>query len=505
MQKRWFNFRPIFLTFVFLMIGILFAFYITKYKVVSLIAIFFIFAIVVTIAVIKRKIVYLLIPVFAFIFACSIFNISVNSFNNNANINPTNIYCRVYSISSVDNGIIRVKADNCKFDGKGYKTNINILIYDDESNFKNVEIGSVISFKPIKFYKSDLEYNSSIPNSKMFSDNLKYTATCNIDNLMVQKIDKTFVEKIKQNIKDNLSGNLSNENVEIAYSALFGDKELLSEEQYSAYRLSGIAHLLAVSGLHVTIIVAIISKILSLMKVKGWANLIVISIFLLLYAYVCNFSVSVVRASVMSIILLLSVLLGREYDSLTSIGFAGIIIFCMNPLCVFDISFLMSFSCVLGIVLFSKPFSMVLQKAKMPNKVADAFAISASTLLTLMVISAFYFNNFNVISLIANVIIIPIFTIVFSVVFVVSLMSLIIPFITVVLSPLNYVFDFINVMASFLGNLNFANFSTAEVNFIGVPIYFVLLLIISRICVAKHINKLLISMPILAIMVLCLL
>ena len=112
------------------------------------------------------------------------------------------------------------------------------------------------------------------------------------------------------------------------------------------------------------------------------------------------------------------------------------------------------------------------------------------------------FNNFNAISLIANILLIPVFTIAFSIVFVVSLLSLIFSSITVILSPINYIFDFINVVATVLGNLKYANLTTIQFNFIVIPIYFILLFIISRICVARDKNKVIISLPILAIMLL---
>ncbi len=484
------------------MIGSLFSFYVTKHKIISLILIISIFIFVLIIAILKHKLKYFIIPVLTFIFSCSFYNISINNFNKSVETVPATITARIYSISNEDNGVLRVKADECKFDGKNVNTNINVLIYDSQSIFANIEVGRIISFTPNKFYKSDLEYNNSTPNAKMFYENLKYTVTCKYEDVSFYELDKTFVEKIKEHVKDNLAGNLTNENVEIAYSALFGDKDYISEEQYSAYRLSGIAHVLAVSGLHVSIIVSILITILSLFRTNGWLKFVIVALFLGLYAYICNFSVSVIRASIMSLMAMLALLLGKEYDPLTAVGFAGIIIFLINPLCIYDISFLMSFACALGIILFSKPISIALQKAKITKRVADAIALSSATLISLIFISAYYFHNFNAISLIANILLIPVFTIAFSIVFVVSLLSLIFSSITVILSPINYIFDFINVVATVLGNLKYANLTTIQFNFIVIPIYFILLFIISRICVARDKNKVIISLPILAIMLL---
>jgi len=485
------------------MLGSLFAFYIKNHLIISIITVVSIFGIVIGVAIFKKKIKYFLIPLTAFVFAVGIFNFKIYNFNKDGLEKPEQIQARVYSVGSPKQGQIKLKADSCVFDGKEINTNIIIYLYDNNSLFNDVEIGDIICIKPKNFYKTNLSYKNT-PNSKMLTEKLKYSVTVDIDMFLITGNDKTFVEEIKQEIKTNLTGNLTNENVELAYSALFGDKELLGEEQYKAYRLSGVAHLLAVSGLHVSIIVMVISKILSMLKIKGWYNFVIIVLFLGFYAYICNFSVSVVRAGIMSLLVLLSTLFHREYDPLTSIGLAGIVVFIINPICVFDVAFLMSFGCAFGIVLFAKPIATVLKKIKITPKVADAMAITLSTLLSLLIISAYFFNNFNFISIIANLLIIPIFTVAFSFVFIVSLMSLIIPHIALILYPFNYVFDVINVLATMLGNLKFANIPTTTLNFIAIPIYFVLLFMLSRICMANHLNKIIFSLVIVAILLLCL-
>ncbi len=456
------------------------------------------------ISIVKRKVKYFLIPVVTFICACAIFDYSIYSFTKTELFSPNNVECRVYSISSVEQGVISVNADSLKFDGKKIDSNLNLLIYDKTGLFNDIEIGSVIKFEPKQVYKTDLFYYSEIPNTKQFKENIKYTLTTDITSIKLIDKDVSFIEKLKLEIKNNLRGGLTNENVELAYSTLFGDKDFLGDEQYKSYRLSGIAHLLAVSGLHVSIIVGILTFLCSVLRINGWAKFILIGILLSLYAIMCDFSVSVVRAGIMSLIALLSVLIGKEYDPLSAIGFAGIVAFVLNPLSIFDISFLMSFACAFGIVLFMKPISQALQKIVVNKKVADAMAVTISTLVALIMISAFFFKNFNFISLIANLILIPIFTVAFSIVFVVAMLSMIIPHIGYVLLPLNYIFDLINVLASLLGGFWFANLSTTGINFLAVPLYFLLLFMISRICVATNQNKIIFSLPTVAILLLCL-
>ena len=80
----------------------------------------------------------------------------------------------------------------------------------------------------------------------------------------------------------------------------------------------------------------------------------------------------------MSVVLMLADFFGEEYDSFCSISIAGIVIYFLNPLCVFDISFLMSFGCVAGIAVLYKPednFLEVLKLVEEINQKANASAI----------------------------------------------------------------------------------------------------------------------------------
>ncbi|MBR6779134.1 MAG: ComEC/Rec2 family competence protein [Clostridia bacterium] len=498
MKGRWFNFRPLFLIFLFLMMGTLFAYYSTQYTIVASITAALTFGIVITVAILKRKIKYFIIPLATFIIAISGYSLAVYSFNKKVEFVPTTIQARVYSVSKAENQRVVLRADNCTFDDKTIDGNITVYLYDNDGLFENIHIGSVIKFKPERFNKTDLFYHDT-PDANAYANNLRYTAVVNMQNVTYLKTDNTFAEKIKSQIKQNLNGELTNENVEIAYSALFGDKELLSTEQYSAYKLSGVAHLLAVSGLHVGIIVAILCWVLK--RVNPWVKIAIVSLFLIFYTYLCGFATSIIRASIMSIVLLLSSTLRKEYDSLSAISLAGMILFVVNSLVIFDIGFLMSFSCVLGITLLYKPISIALQKIHMPKLIADSFAISCATMVSLMFIMAYYFKTLNIISLIANILLIPIFTFGFTIVFVVSIVSLFLPFVTKILPPVDYIFDFINLCATVLGNLKFANLSTTSMHFIVIPIYFALILIMSRICTARHRNKIIISLPTLAILI----
>lgn len=141
---------------------------------------------------------------------------------------------------------------------------------------------------------------------------------------------------------------------------LFGETGDMAEETMSLFRRSGAAHVLVVSGLHITILIygfyGLLSKVMRPQKAAVWA-------FPLLFLLVAveGFTLSVVRAAVMSAIMLLSKILGRGYDGITSWGIALLGILLFRPWAVESLSFWMSFGAVLGILLFAKPFFQMMQ------------------------------------------------------------------------------------------------------------------------------------------------
>ncbi len=504
-NKRWFNYRPLCIILAFLVIGSLFAYYITRNVIVTIIISIIILTISLVISILKRKIKYILVPLFSFVLGLSAFYIVEYNYNQGINYSPNKITARIYNFDKSHDGYIEVLVDNCIFDNDKNNDRMVIQIYDKDNLFTNLDLGSVISFIPDKFEHLSLYNNRDIPNCYYVNKNIKYYSNTNYNTINIIRQDLTFAEKIKEYIKSNLSDGLSNENVEIAYSALFGDKASLSDSQYSAYKLSGVAHLLAVSGLHVGIIAGILYKILDLLKVKRWGRVLIVALILLLYMYICGFSVSVVRATIMTLTLLIAPLVFRQYDALSATALAGIIVFFINPMCVFDISTLMSFSCVFGIILLFRPLAKMLSHSKMPKSLIDSLAISIATMISLMMVMAYFFNTLNLISIIANILLIPLFSVSFSIVFVLSILSLIFPLITHLLFVINPIFDFINLLAAILGNMPISNLSTIDFKYIGIIVYFIILLVLSRICVAGHKEKVILTLPLLALLIVCLL
>ncbi|MBQ8027763.1 MAG: ComEC/Rec2 family competence protein [Clostridia bacterium] len=181
---------------------------------------------------------------------------------------------------------------------------------------------------------------------------------CTADNeiAIAESLKKTasyYIRIIKDYICLTLGEFVSGDSGSLAVSMLTGDKGTLSAQVNNAFKVCGLSHTLAVSGLHMNIIVLALYKLVSRIfsKAKRFSALICIPI-ALLYAAVTGFSVSAVRACTMIIVMLLGKVISRKSDSLNSLGFAALIITLINPYAVLDWSFMLSFSSALGIVVF---------------------------------------------------------------------------------------------------------------------------------------------------------
>ena len=137
-----------------------------------------------------------------------------------------------------------------------------------------------------------------------------------------------------------------------AKALLLGETSGFSYQQERAFQVSGLRHVVAVSGLHVSILFSLIY--LAFGHRRGWNFLFGVPL-LLAFAAVAGFTPSIVRACVMQLLMLLAMLVDKEYDPPTALAAAVLVILGVNPMAVTSVSFQLSVSCMVGIFAFSEP------------------------------------------------------------------------------------------------------------------------------------------------------
>ncbi len=184
---------------------------------------------------------------------------------------------------------------------------------------------------------------------------------------------------------------------------LLGDTGDIDEDVLQDFRDGGIAHLLAVSGLHVTLLCG---ALYLLLKRAPWkTRLFAILGFLLLYCVLTGFAPSAIRASVMSGCLFLSQGVLRRYDPPSSLALAFIVLTLWNPFLLFSPSLQLSFGAVGGLLLLSPLITQCLQK--LPNILREGLCASCAAQLGILPFTATKFHRFSLFGVFINLLVIP--------------------------------------------------------------------------------------------------
>lgn len=268
-------------------------------------------------------------------------------------------------------------------------------------------------------------------------------------------------------------GEVAPQNGNLAYALLTGDRSLVDDDTLDGFADAGVMHVFAVSGLHVGFVVAVFGWILDRLRVKRWAKLVALVVPLTIYAYVCGFPASVVRATIMTAVALLLQIAWRKTDLLNSISISAVVLLVVNPLNLFNAGFLLSFGAVYGIATVSASLKRLIDgrvKGKFANKILSALAVSIGATLGTVLISAHYFGSVATLAVAANLVVVPLV----SVIFVLSAVSLLPLFFGYVGGVVEVLLGLARLFSQLISNLPFATLDTPR---LGVAIVFWLILL----------------------------
>ena len=190
----------------------------------------------------------------------------------------------------------------------------------------------------------------------------------------------------------------------ILKAILLGDKSSLREEDELLYQKNGISHVLAISGLHISMIGVSLYKFLRKCRLTFIEAGIPSGLLLFCYGIMTGFGISTIRAVCMFLAMIFSEILGRTYDMASAMALAAIIVLIRNPLQAWQAGFLLSFGAVTGICFVYPVISSVFQ---MRNRMMKTILFSLSILLITYPISVHFFYEYPLYSTLLNFIVIP--------------------------------------------------------------------------------------------------
>ena len=194
----------------------------------------------------------------------------------------------------------------------------------------------------------------------------------------------------------------------IVSALIVGDKTALQSDRTEAYRATGTAHLLAISGFHTGIIAAILG--LFVPKRKRWLRTAFVGIGLIMYCCIAVYAAGIVRASIMVTCALLCRALNRRADSLNGLAAAAVLILAFEPFQLYSVGFQLSFAACFGLILFSKQFETALASAHIPLAGSVSACLGAS--IATAPFQAAYFGCLPLYFVAGNLIAVPLFSLV---------------------------------------------------------------------------------------------
>ncbi len=169
---------------------------------------------------------------------------------------------------------------------------------------------------------------------------------CNIFARCINSLKNILLEKIYKILPQEEAG--------MCICLLLGDKSGISDEVNNSFRQANLSHILAISGAHISYILLGLSTILSCLNIhKKWINIFTI-IFLFVFMFLAGASPSIVRACIMAILNLVANIIFVKSDTFNNLGTSAFVILAFNPYAILDISFQLSFAGTIGIVAFTE-------------------------------------------------------------------------------------------------------------------------------------------------------
>jgi len=375
---------------------------------------------------------------------------------------------------------IQILSLNNKQKYKGKKLILNI-----KDNNNKLQYGDVIKISG-EFKVPDEARNYGGFNYKQYLKTKKIYGTLSGNKIIV--LDKNvsvgkLINNIREDIKNKLKEVLYENNYDLCIGILIGDREQLDDNIENDFRNSNLTHMLAVSGAHISYVILALSFVIR--KIDKRLSKIITIFFLLFFMALINFTPSVTRASIMSILILISSLFHRKSDVYNNLAFSSMLILVINPYTILDIGFQLSFTGTIGIIFFyNKIQACIKQKINYKNKILEyvlnSIIVTISANILIIPIIAYQFNTISLTFWISNLLASPIMGVIVVLGFLTYFISVIsIPLARLICIPLNLIIILLSKIANICAKLPLSTIRVKTPYIISILFYYFFVILIS--------------------------
>jgi len=393
-----------------------------------------------------------------------------------------------------ENGLNKyiILADNINLDNKSYivKEKLVLTIVGET----NIKVGERITFNGI------LEEPKKNTNPKMFNYKLhllshKIHTTSIIKDYSILKIESQelpwylrvklmFMEKVDKTFDDYLSI----ENSLLMKSIVLGDYSYLDGNIAEKYRELGLSHIMAISGLHIGIISMFLIRLMGYAGLDRRINYSITILVIWIYGYFVDFPPSVIRSNIMFTILFCSKITAEKFDSINTLLFSMFVVLIWNPFWLFNIGFQLSFMVTLSIIILTPAIKNKFYPYK--NSIINSLSGIIAAQLGSLPIIAYYFNTISLVSIFANLVVVPVLSLCLILSFLLIFLSVISE---VLASSLGIILNFLlyiqNIVTDFIQSLPFVSMKVVSPKFINILLYYFIILCIFNIIDLYRVNR----------------
>ncbi len=295
----------------------------------------------------------------------------------------------------------------------GKKVDIDIVVEFDGT--AELEVGDLFSMrgKGETFSEYEKYLISDGYLAKIVSENVQTVAVKGT----ADKSVRSFFIYLNEKFSDVIYDHTTKDGGVLVNALVLGNRDQIANSTARDFRRSGVSHALALSGLHMTIIMGFFDFLLIKLRFDKKFRCVILMFVALFYLALTGFSLSAVRATVMLGSVYLSYLFCEESDSITALLCSAVIILIISPKSLFDISLWMSFFATLGIIVISEiisPLGYKIKKKKLYIQLLHKLLVSVSVTLAavffVMMFSLMCFGEVSLISPLTNLIVTPLIT-----------------------------------------------------------------------------------------------
>lgn len=393
-------------------------------------------------------------------------------FYNGQKISLTGLVAREPDLRN-DQSKLTVEAKTIK-DKNGQEKKVKGKILVTTYLYPQYQYGDILAIsgaieKPVRI--NDFAYDRYLGKSNIYS-------VCYYPNIKLVDQNKgspsfRLILTLKEKIQSLINSSLPEPQASLFSALILGNQRGLPQELLDKFSLTGVSHLVAISGLQITIVAGLLMNLglalgLSRSKSFYWA-----SFLLIIYIIIIAWPASAVRAGIMGIMVLLALKAGRLNRSANAMTLAGVGILLANPRALRDdIGFQLSFVSVFGLIYLNPLFTKWFQKVPSFFQLRSSLAMTMAAQTMTLPLIILYWHRFSVVAPIANIFILPPQALIMITGFLALFLGFIFqPLAQVVFWLIWLLVSYLILVVEILARFNFASLPTAKLSWVGLSIF----------------------------------